>query len=119
MTRRFAFTLIKCALAVASTLVAYCPALHAGFIWDDAGPVTNPDLRSWSGLLRIWFEPGVTQQYYPLLHSAFWLEHRLWGDSAFCHHLLNVLLHAAAACLFGLVLRRLLVPGAFLAAMLF
>ena len=33
------------------------------------------------GLWRIWTEVGATQQYYPLLHSAFWLEHRLWGDA--------------------------------------
>ena len=33
----------------------------SGFIWDDAGHVTNPGLQSWSGLLRIWFELGATQ----------------------------------------------------------
>src|SRR4051812_3993941 len=65
----------------------YWPALHAGFIWDDDAHVTRVDLRSLEGLGRIWFEPGATQQYYPLLHSAFWLEHRLWGDSPLGYHL--------------------------------
>ena len=54
-----------------------------------------------------------------MLHSAFWLEHLVWGDSPLGYHLLNVLLHALAACLFGILLRRLAVPGATLAALLF
>src|SRR3954469_5872675 len=81
-------------------LVAYLPALKGDFLWDDTGHVTNPALQSWSGLARIWFEPGVTQQYYPLLHSAFWLEHRLWGDATLGYHLINLLWHATSACLF-------------------
>ncbi len=103
----------------AAALVAYWPTFSAGFIWDDAGHVTRPDLRSLSGLFRIWFEVGATQQYYPLLHSAFWLEHKLWGDSALGYHLLNVFLHAANACLFARLLHRLAVPGAAFAALLF
>ena len=108
-----------CALIVLVAIVAYLPALSGGFLWDDGGHVTRADLRSWTGLGRIWFEFGATQQYYPVLHSAFWVEHRLWGDSTLCYHLLNVLLHASAACLFGLLLCRLAVPGAWLAALLF
>lgn len=97
----------------------YLPALGGGFLWDDAGHVTRADLRSFDGLLRIWFELGATQQYYPVLHSAFWFEHLLWGDSPLGYHLVNLLQHAANACLFGLLLRRLAVPGAWLAATLF
>jgi tetratricopeptide (TPR) repeat protein len=62
---------------------------------------------------------GATQQYYPVLHSAFWVEHRLWGDATLGYHLLNVLLHATSACLFALILRRLSVPGAWFAGMIF
>jgi len=107
------------ALVLVAVLVAYYPCLHGDLLWDDAGHVTNPELQSWSGLLRIWFEPGVTQQYYPLLHSAFWLEHRLWGDATLGYHLVNVLWHATAACLLVAILRRLAVPGALLAGLLF
>ena len=108
------------ALVFAATLLAYFPALTAGFIWDDQpGHVTRPELRSVAGLVRIWTDPGATQQYYPLLHSAFWFEHRLWGDAPFGYHLVNVLLHATAACLFAALLLRLAVPGAWLAALLF
>lgn len=101
------------------TLVAYWPALNGALLWDDAGHVTRADLQSFSGLVRIWTEFGATQQYYPLLHSAFWLEHQLWGDATLGYHLVNLLLHATAACLFAALLRRLAVPGAWLAALLF
>ncbi len=104
---------------VAVTLAVYFPALSAGFIWDDGAHITQPTLRALHGLWRIWFEPGATQQYYPLLHTTFWLEHRLWGDSPLGYHLANILLHAGVACLFLAVLRRLAIPGAFLAALIF
>ena len=107
------------ALLFLAVFAAYAPALRGGFLWDDDGHVTRPDLRSLHGLGRIWFEVGATQQYYPVLHSAFWIEHRLWGDAPVGYHLVNVLLHAAAACLFALVLRRLAVPGAWLAGAIF
>src|ERR1700722_6483154 len=45
-------------LIFAATVAAYWPALGAGFIWDDNGHVTRPDLQSLHGLKRIWFEPG-------------------------------------------------------------
>jgi len=97
---------LVCGLALA----CYWPALRGGLLWDDDAHVTRPDLRSWAGLERIWFQMRATQQYYPVLHSAFWVEHRLWGDAMLGYHLLNVLLHAASCCLLALVLRRLWGP---------
>lgn len=102
-----------------ATLLAYWPALNGGFLWDDSGHVTRPELRSLGGLWQIWFHLGATQQYYPLLHSAFWLESHLWGDATAGYHLVNVLLHATGACLVAVTLRRLAIPGAWLAAWLF
>jgi len=97
-----------CALALfAATLLAYFPALTGGLLWDDAAHITSPTLQTWHGLWRIWFQLGATQQYYPVLHSAFWLEHKLWGDAVIGYHLTNIVLHATAACLFALVLGRL------------
>jgi Tfp pilus assembly protein PilF len=107
------------ALIVSLTLVAYAPALSAGFIWDDDGHVTRPALRGLDGLGRIWFDVGATQQYYPVLHTFFWIEHRLWGNAAFPYHLVNVLLHATVACLFLGLLRSLAVPGSLAAAAVF
>jgi tetratricopeptide (TPR) repeat protein len=96
-----------CALVFAAVLAAYTPALFGDLLWDDSGHVTRPDLRSLAGLERIWTEVGATQQYYPALHTAFWIEHGLWGDAVLGYHLVNLILHAAAACLFAFVLRRL------------
>jgi tetratricopeptide (TPR) repeat protein len=102
-----------------ATLIAYGPALQGGLVWDDISHVTAPGLRSFQGLWRIWFELGATQQYYPLLHSAFWLEHRIWGDAVLGYHLTNVVLHAIAAYLVVLIVRRIALPGAWLAGLLF
>jgi tetratricopeptide (TPR) repeat protein len=107
------------ALIFCATLVAYIPAVRGGLVWDDDAHVTRPELRSLDGLRRIWFELGATQQYYPFLHSAFWLEHRLWGDSVVGYHLANILLHAAAACMVVAIMRRLALPGAWLAGLIF
>ena len=102
-----------------ATLAAYHPAWHGGMVWDDDDHVTRPELRSAAGLYRIWFEVGATVQYYPLLHSAFWLEHRLFGDGTFGYHLVNILLHFLAAWMAAILLRRMSVPGAWLAAAIF
>jgi len=102
-----------------ATLIAYLPALRGSLLWDDDGHITRPDLQSLHGLWRIWFDLGATQQYYPLLHSAFWIEHRLWGDAVLGYHLTNVLLHALSACLVVLIVRRLSLQGAWLAGLAF
>ncbi len=88
-------------------LLVYAPALRGALLWDDPAHVTRLGLQSLAGLRRIWFEPGATQEFYPVLHSAFWLEHRLWGDAPLPYRLLNVALHAANGLLLGLFLRRL------------
>jgi protein O-mannosyl-transferase len=102
-----------------AVLIAYSPALDGTFLWDDVGHVTQQELRSLDGLRRIWLELGATQQYYPVLHSAFWLEHRIWGDSVLGYHLTNALQHSLAAFLLILILRQLAVPGALLAGLIF
>ena len=79
---------------------SYAPAMSAGFIWDDNDYVTeNETLETVGGLGRIWFEIGANPQYYPLVHSMFWLEYRLWGETARGFHIVNMLLHAFAAFL--------------------
>jgi len=106
-------------LLVIVTMMAYMPAWNGTPIWDDNAHLTNPELRSLDGLGRIWTQPGVTQQYYPLLHTLFWLEHQLWGDWPAGYHLLNILLHCTSALLLVRILRQLEIPGAWLAAAIF
>jgi Flp pilus assembly protein TadD len=105
---------------LALLVVAYIPALRGGFIWDDDQYVTgNQTLRSLVGLWRIWFDPSATPQYYPLVHTTFWLEYHIWGLHAFGYHAVNLGLHAVAALLLYRLLTRLELPGAWLAAAIF
>jgi len=101
------------------TALAYIPAWNGKLIWDDARHMTRPELSSLRGLGQIWIQPSATQQYYPLVHTVFWLEHRLWGDAVLPHHLLNIFLHGLAAFVLLQILRRLEVRGAWLGAALF
>jgi tetratricopeptide (TPR) repeat protein len=106
-------------LLVVVTFLAYQPVWHAGFIWDDDAHLTAPALRSLRGLSHIWLQPGTTQQYYPLVHTAFWLENKLWGDAPLGYHLINIALHSLSAVLVATILRRLGILGAWFAAFLF
>jgi Tfp pilus assembly protein PilF len=107
------------ALILGISLACYWPALRGGTVWDDEAHITRPELQSLAGLRQIWLNLHATQQYYPLLNSAFWFEHRLWGDATLGYHLANVLEHAAAAGLLVLILRRLRIPGSWLAGLIF
>jgi tetratricopeptide (TPR) repeat protein len=102
-----------------AVLLAYQPAWHGGLLWDDNAHITSTALQSPQGLWRIWFDLGATQQYYPVVHSAFWLLHCIWGNETLGYHIVNILLHALSAFLFALILRYLSVPGAWLAAVIF
>ncbi len=103
------------------TVIAYQPAWNAGFIWDDDKYVTNnPLLSMQDGFWRIWFSPRDTpSQYFPLTYTAFRIEYLLWGVNAAGYHWVNILLHAANALMLWQLLKRLSVPGAWLAAAIF
>jgi tetratricopeptide (TPR) repeat protein len=102
------------------TLLAYLPALGNGFVWDDDEYVTHSHfIHDLDGLRRSWTEPAATLQYYPLVRTSFWIEHKLWGLAPMGYHVTNILLHALNALLLWVLLRRLQVPGAWLAAALF
>jgi len=108
------------ALLVAVVFVSYFPALNAGFIWDDEDYVThNPVIRTADGLWQIWTEPTSLPQYYPLVHTTYWIEYHLWELDPFGYHLVNIVLHALGCVLLFAVLRALGIPLAFLAAALF
>ena len=107
-------------LIVLLVFLAYLPALRGGFIWDDDAYVThNPTLHGLGGLQHMWFKVGAVPQYYPMVHTTFWLEYHLWGLNPVGYHLINMLLHGAAAILLWQVLLRLQIQGAWLAAVIF
>ncbi len=98
-------------------LIAYIPAMRAGYVWDDDKYVTqNPLITASDGLHRIWFSTDMPSQYFPLVYTMFRAEHALWGFDPAGYHITNILLHALNALLLWWLLRRLRVPGAWLAA---
>ena len=109
---------LGCALIVLLTIVAYLPALHGGFIWDDDDHLTrNPAMQSVDGLRQIWSTLEVSR-YYPLTLTSFWVQRRLWGLEPLPYHAVNIALEAVNAVLVCTLLRRLGVRGAWVAAVL-
>ena len=108
-----------CLLLAVVTMLAYHSAWHGGVLWDDEAHIGGPELRTLDGLRRIWFVPRTTQQYYPLLHTSYWLQQKLWGDSITGYHIVNLLLHIGCVVLVLRIVRFLRIPGAELAATIF
>ena len=107
-------------LIIVLTVIAYLPALRCGFIWDDDYYVTNnPLLTETDGLRRIWFSMHHQSQYFPLVYTTLRFEYALWGLNPMGYHAVNVLLHSLNALLVWAVLKRLTLPGAWLAAAVF
>jgi tetratricopeptide (TPR) repeat protein len=104
---------------VVATLLAYRPAWHGGLLWDDEGHLIPVALRSWEGLGGLWLDPSLSQQYYPVTSTVFWFLAQVGGDAPVVYHLTSILLHAAAAVLFTMLLTRLGIPGARLAGVIF
>ncbi|MGA2603615.1 MAG: tetratricopeptide repeat protein [Verrucomicrobiia bacterium] len=104
------------AVIVLLTVAAYFPALHGGFVWDDDDHLTaNLAMTAPHGLRMIWSSLSVSR-YYPLTLTSFWLQRRLWGLNPMPYHMVNIGLHAINGVLLFLVLQRLRVRAAWLAA---
>lgn len=105
---------------LALTFIAYLPATRASFIWDDPDyVVNNPTLRTTEGLYNIWFHPHALPQYYPLVHTTFWLEFQLTRLDPTLYHIDNILLHALSSILLWRILKKLNIPGGLFAACVF
>ncbi len=119
-------------LLLVATFIVYQPALDGGFIWDDDDMLTENQLVS-GPLREIWFQsqsPYLSTRFYdyiPLTLTSYWIEYRLWekpGTQAHDmhpkpYHATNILLHALVAIVFWRVLKKLDVPGAWFAALIF
>jgi hypothetical protein len=106
--------LIACAAAL-----AYFPALRGGFILDDNILLTDNGLiKAPDGWYRIWCTTEPID-YWPVFNTAFWLQWRLWGLHPTGYHVVNLILHIITGLLIWIILHRLSIPGAFVAALLF
>lgn len=103
------------------TVLAYLPSMKGGFIWDDSlYVVENTMLRSVEGLGQIVFDPfAYKTQYYPITYATLWANYQVGGEDTLGYHIFNVFFHALNGVLVWLLLRRLSIPGAFLAGLLF
>ncbi len=112
------------AVIVVAVAVAYWPSVNGGYVrFDDTDYIEeNPLLTSPTGWRQIWtapeaYPPGVP--FYPVTFSLHRLEYRAWGSRPTGYHVVNIGLHAVNALLVWVVLRRLGVPAAWPAALLF
>ena len=107
-------------LLVVMCCIVYSPFFHNFFIWDDDEYLTkNLLLNDTDGLKRIWFDLRATIQYYPLVFTSFWIEHKFWALDPLGYHLDNIIIHCINAVLLWRILYFLGVKGSWLAAAIF
>jgi len=100
--------------------VVFFPFLENFFIWDDDNYLTkNLLLNDIDGLKRIWLDLLATPQYYPLVFTSFWIEHKFWALDPLGYHVDNVILHCINTVLLWRILSFLRVKGSWLAAAIF
>ncbi len=113
-------TLVGVGIIVAAAFLAYLPSLNGGFIWDDKELylTQNPLIKAADGLFRFWCT-AEAWDYYPISNSSLWIEWRLWEMHPMGYRLTNLILHIAEALLIWNILRKLCIPGGFLAGIIF
>ncbi len=111
--------LLGAAIIFASAWFCYYPSLSGGFLWDDDRLLTESRIiKGADGLYRIWCTIEAVD-FWPVTNSLLWTEWRLWRMDPVGYRVTNVIIHLATAFLIWAILRRLSIPGAFLAAMIF
>ena len=99
-------------LLAAAVLIAYFPAVHAGYCSiDDLKMIASLDNAGPVELRRLFFPGGGGYYYRPLTILSFYFDREAWGTIASFMHLENVLLHLANSLLVFAVARR--VAGVF------
>ena len=75
-----------------------------------------------NGLWKIWFHPSFIPNeghYWPLTYTSLWLDYQFWGMIPLGYHLMNLALHGVNSVLLFMILKRLRIPGAWLASAIF
>lgn len=102
------------------TFASYALILNGRFVYDDETHILREiNGRSLEGLRVIWLETEGLRHYQPLTETSYWLEYQVWGRAPAGYHFDSVLLQALAAVLLWVILRRLRVRGAWIAAAIF
>jgi protein O-mannosyl-transferase len=113
------YVVLGAVVIAVAVFLAYLPSINGGFIFDDDKLLTNNvHIRSSDGLYKFWCTTEELD-YWPVTYTTLWIEWRLWGMSPTGYHVTNLVLHIIESLLIWLILRKLSIPGAFLAAMLF
>jgi protein O-mannosyl-transferase len=112
-------TICGVCLIVVVTALVYWPSLRGGFLLDDDILLTNNRLiQSPHGLIGFWLSSDAPD-YWPMTSTMLWLEWRLWKLNPIGYRLTNLLLHIVECYLIWVILRKLSIPGALAAALLF
>ena len=107
------------ALIIVAVFICYLPCITGGFIWDDNSLMAeNFIVKAADGLHRFWCT-AEPQDFWPVTNSSFGLEWRLWGMTSTGYHATNLILHILTALLIWAILRKLFMPGAFVAGLIF
>ena len=113
------FRLREAAVIMLAAVLAYLPALRAGFVFDDwTLLVQQPRVPATEMLRRIWLTTDAPD-YYPVTWTSWLMQRQLWGAAPLGYHVVNILLHGLNAVLIAQVLRRLSVPGGWFAGLIF
>ena len=111
-------------LLVVAAAAPFAQTLGFGYVYDDTTAIrTNPDLRGWASLFRVWAYPYGGSElsydglYRPVVMMLFALVWNLTGGWPLWFHLLAVAMHCVAAVLVWRVLQRGIgwLPAAFAA----
>jgi protein O-mannosyl-transferase len=106
-------------LIAAAVFLAYGPSMTGGFILDDNRLLWENDLvKASDGLHRYWCT-SEADDFWPVTNTSLWIEWRLWGISPTGYHVTNLILHIIESLLIWIILRKLSIPGSFLAALIF
>ncbi len=107
------------ALIIGAVFIIYLPSISGGFIWDDHDLLTENKLVKASDGLYRFYCTAEAQDYWPVTNTSFWIEWRFWEMNSTGYHVTNLILHIAEALLIWLVLRKMSIPWAFLAVVIF